>query len=669
MEIERKYPIFGSLHIREAWILIKRIFLMMALLTMTRLLFFLFNMEHFSDLTFSRLVRIFTGGLQFDISAFMYLNAPYIVLYILPFPFRYHEVYQKILKYLFFLVNGIVLAANVFDFFYFDFILKRSTADVFLWAKEGNIFRLLQQFLRDYFIGFAIWVMLVVPLVYFYGKIKLRRPDQIRQWIYYSTGILFLLLTTYLSVIGMRGSFVHSFRPISLGNAAKYTEKPREMSIVLNTPFTILKTLNKQPLQQKNYFSKEELEKIYSPVIYPVKTQPFRNHNVVIIILESWSKEFIGAFNRDLEGGNYKGYTPFLDSLIGRSKAFSRSFANGRRSIEALPSVVASIPSMVQPYVTSKYASNRITGLATLLNTLGYQTAFFHGAPNGSMGFEAFMKLAGYDEYYGMDEYGNSDDYDGIWGVWDEEFFQFFARELNRFEEPFHATIFSVSSHHPFKVPERYEQTFKGGPLVSHKPTEYTDMALRKFFQTASRMPWFNNTLFVITADHTAPYSIFDVYKTQVGKYSVPIIFYCPSEDENFIGMDTTVIQQIDIMPTVLGYLNYPDPYFTFGKNALDTTDSHFAIAFTENAYQLITGEYLLQFRDDEAVGMYNYESDKLLTNNIAGQDSETQVDMEKFIKAFIQQYNNRMIQDRLIIDSINQYTNLMEQKSSIPRK
>jgi phosphoglycerol transferase MdoB-like AlkP superfamily enzyme len=451
----------------------------------------------------------------------------------------------------------------------------------------------------------------------------------------------------------MRGSFVHSFRPISLGNAAKYTEKPREMSIVLNTPFTILKTLNKQPLQQKNYFRKDELEKIYTPVTIPRTSGPGSNLNVVIFILESWSKEFIGAFNRDLEGGTYKGYTPFLDSLIGRSKSFSRSFANGRRSIEALPSVVASIPSMVQPYVTSKYASNRITGLAALLSKLGYRTAFFHGAPNGSMGFEAFMRLAGYDEYYGMDEYGNPDDYDGIWGVWDEEFFQFFARELNGFEEPFHATIFSVSSHHPFKVPDRYEQTFKGGPLVSHKPTEYTDMALRKFFQTASRMPWFNNTLFVITADHTAPYSSFDIYKTQVGKYSVPIVFYCPSAGEQFIGTDSTVIQQIDIMPTILGHLNYPDPYFAFGKDVFDIDDRHFAVAFTENAYQLIMEDYLLQYRDDQTVGLYNYDSDQLLTENLVGKDPEKQAEMEMCIRAFIQQYNNRMIEDKLNIDSL----------------
>ena len=623
----------------------------MVLLTITRLLFFLFNMEHFSDIAFPRFMRILLGGMQFDISAFLYLNSPYIILYILPFPFRYNKIYQSILKYLFFFVNGIALAANVFDFFYFDFILKRSTADVFLWVNEGNIFHLLRQFFIDYFIGIAIWIGLLFLLVYFYNRVKLNRPVSIRKWVYYPSGIFFLLLTLYLSVIGMRGSFVHSFRPISLGNAAKYTEKPREMSIVLNTPFTILKTLNKQPLQEKKYFSTEQLEEIYTPIRDPGKSEAFRNLNVVIFILESYSKEFIGIFNEDLDGRKYTGYTPFLDSLIRESKTFYHSFANGRRSIEALPSVVASIPSMVQPYVTTKYSSNHVIGLATLLNGKGYHTAFFHGAPNGSMGFEAFMRLAGYEEYYGMDEYGNSEDYDGIWGIWDEEFFQFFAKQLSEFEEPFHATLFSVSSHHPYKVPKRYEGKFKKGPLDFHIPAQYTDMALKKFFEAASKMPWYQNTLFVITADHAAGEAYYDIYKTQVGKYSIPIIFFDPSENRNMKGMDTTVIQHIDIMPTILGYLNYLDPYFSFGYDVFDQDVKHFAISYAENAYQLIVGDYLLQFRDDETVGLYNYVSDNLLKENIAGQNPEIQNEMEMHIKAFIQQYNHRMIEDKLSID------------------
>lgn len=640
--------VVNSIHMREAWVLVQRIVLVMILLTLTRNLFFLFNLEHFRDISISRFLRILSGGLQFDISAFMYLNAPYILLFILPFPFRYSKGYQRILKYLFFFINGIMLAANIMDFFYYDFILKRSTADEFRWVFEDNILRLIRQFVKDYFVGIVIWFCLLFIMIYFYNMTRLPRPAKIIKKLYYPTGILFLLITTYLSIIGMRGSFVHSFRPISLGNAAKYTEKPREISLVLNTPFSILKTINKQALEEKRYFDTKELKEIYTPIHKPENDLPFRKLNVVIFVLESYSKEFIGAFNQDLEAGRYSGYTPFLDSLIQVSTTSDRSFANGRRSIEALPSIVASIPSMVEPYVTTKYASNRITGLASLLKNKGYQTGFFHGAPNGSMGFEAFMNLAGYEQYYGMDEYGKTEDYDGIWGIWDEEFFQYFARELNNFKEPFHATLFSVSSHHPYKVPPKYKGLFKEGPLDFHIPVQYTDLALRKFFETASQLNWYENTLFVITADHAAGQAYFDKYKTQAGKYSIPIIFFLPSEGNVSKSIDKRVIQQIDIMPTVLGWLNYPDPFFAFGHDALQDETRHFAVNYAENAYQLISGDYILQFRADKSLGLYNYVRDDLLKDNLVDKAPEVQQEMEKFLRAFIQQYNNRMIGDEL---------------------
>src|SRR5690606_3286191 len=123
----------------------------------------------------------------------------------------------------------------------------------------------------------------------------------------------------------------------------------------------------------------------------------------------SFSKEFFGAFNKDKNNGTYTGYTPFLDSLTGHSLSFTYSFSNGRKSIDGLPSVVSSIPSLGVPYFLSPYSGNRINSLASLLKEKGYHSSFFHGAPNGSMGFEAFMNIAGFEAYYGLSEYGDDD--------------------------------------------------------------------------------------------------------------------------------------------------------------------------------------------------------------------------------------------------------------------
>ncbi|MCD4792790.1 MAG: sulfatase-like hydrolase/transferase [Bacteroidales bacterium] len=638
----------ASFNLNEVFTLLKRILLIMLLFSVSRLGFYFFNIEHFPDLTFSRLLRILGGGLKFDISAVMYINSLYMFLFLLPFFFRYNKIYKNILKYLFFITNGIALAVNTMDFFYFDFILKRSTADVFMFAGEGNILTLFGLFLVDYWQGIIFWSVLIFIMIFFYNKTDIHKNQTLNKAVYYVSGTLWFMIIIYFSIIAVRGGFTRTTRPISLNNAGKYTEKPLEMAIVLNTPFTLIRTINKKPLKLKNYFPEDKLSEIYSPVHKSNDSTEFKNYNVVVLIIESMGKEYIGALNKELDAGKYSGYTPFLDSLMKKSKTFTRAFANGRKSIDALPSVTASIPSMVNPYVTSKYATNKINSLAGLLRDKAYETAFFHGAPNGSMGFESFMKVAGYNKYFGMSEYGNDADFDGSWGIWDEEFFQFFADELNKMKEPFHASIFSTSSHHPFKIPEKYKGKFKEGPLEIYIPVQYTDMALKKFFAKVSKMPWYENTIFVITADHCNQ-SYYDKYKTSIGSFSIPLIFFQPN-NVSLRGFDSTVVQQMDIMPSVLNLLNFDKEYISFGTDVFDTEANHFAVNYNNNTYQIIKGDYVLQFRDDEVIAVYDYINDPLLTKNLAGKTIDIQTDMTNLIKAFIQQYNYRMINNELTI-------------------
>src|SRR5690606_23569815 len=177
---------------------------------------------------------------------------------------------------------------------------------------------------------------------------------------------------------------------------------------------------------KENFFQPDEAERIYTPVQQLNSEQPFRYDNVVVIILESFGREGVGFFNSQLDNGKYKGYTPSLDSLCSVSFVSSRSFANGRKSIDALPAVLAGVPAGEVPFVLTPYASNKMKSLPAILKEKGYATSFFHGAPNGSMGFKAFMNLMGVSDYYGKDEFKNDAEFDGLWGIWDEPFFQFF---------------------------------------------------------------------------------------------------------------------------------------------------------------------------------------------------------------------------------------------------
>ncbi len=629
-------------------VLAYRILIAMTLFSLCRIAFFLFNLKMFPGITPVQFISILKGGLVFDISAVVYINMLFILLSIIPFDIRYKTGYQSVLKYIFFITNGIAIAMNGMDFVYYRFVFKRATSDVFkTFEHETNLVKLFFRFLADYWPATLFTIFAWFLMVYLYNRVNPKKPVYSNKLMYWGVNILMIPVVIGLVVGAARGGYKHSTRPITISNAARYVETPRDVAIVLNTPFSILRTFNKKPLVKYEFFDNDKLKSLYNPHYFPSKARPFTPDNVVIIILESFAREYIGSLNRDLEGGTYQGYTPFIDSLISVSLTFDVSIANGKKSIDAMPSILASVPSLENPYVTSHYANNQINGLPYLLRSKGYYSAFFHGAPNGSMGFDSFSKLAGFNDYFGLDQYPHKSDFDGMWGVWDEPFFKFFAEKLNGFRQPFMASVFSVSSHHPFKVPEKYKGRFKKGPAPIVEVVGYTDFALRELFDEISSSPWFKNTLFVITADHTNE-SIHPEFQNNFGSYCVPIIFYKPGSDLR--GIKKRIAQQIDIMPTILSYLNYDNEYIAFGNNLLDDSYESFAFNTSGNDYHLYMKDHILEMIDNKTVGLFNYKTDRFLEQNLSGKDPDIQLPMEEKLKAIIQTYNSRLIDNNMIV-------------------
>jgi len=635
-------------------VLLYRILLLMVLFSLCRIGFYLFNYKMFPGITLPQLINILRGGLLFDISAVIYINMIFILLHIIPLEIRYNNVYQGVLKYLFFITNGIAFAINGADYVYYRFVFKRATTDVFkTFEHESNMVKLFFKFQIDYWPVVLFTLFIIFLMVLLYNQIKVTKPAPSNRITYHLVNILLIPLIIGLVVIGARGRYKHSTHPITISNAAKYVNTPRDVAIVLNTPFSLLRTFNKKPLVRYEFFGEEKLEQIYNPHYIPSGEEKFKDENIVVIILESFAREYIGSLNKDLEDGTYTGYTPFIDSLINVSLTFDVTIANGKKSIEAIPSIFASVPSLETPYTISHYANNKINGLPGLLKSKGYYSAFFHGAPNGSMGFDSFAKMVGFDDYFGLDQYPDEGDFDGIWGVWDEPFFDFFATKLNNFKQPFLASLFSVSSHHPFKVPEKYKDKFKKGPAPIVEVVGYTDYALKRFFDKVTGEPWFNNTIFVITADHTNE-SIHKEFQNNFGSYSVPIIFY--KSGSYLTGIKNRIAQQIDIMPTLLHYLNFDREYIAFGNNLLDDSYESFTFNTAGSTYHLYMKDHILEMIENEPVGLFNYKNDRLLETNLLGKNPELQEQMEEKLKAIIQTYNSRLIDNNMIVSDNSTY-------------
>jgi phosphoglycerol transferase MdoB-like AlkP superfamily enzyme len=629
-------------------VLAYRILLITVLFTLCRIGFFAFNFKMFPGVTPVQFFVMLKGGLSFDISAIVYINMLFILFSIIPLDIRYNDIYQNVLKYIYFVTNGAALAMNGMDFVYYRFVDKRATADVFkTFENETNLGKLFFRFLFDYWPATLFTIFLWFLMVHFYNRVSTKRPAPSSKIAYYSINLLMIPVIIALVIGAARGGYKHSTRPITISNAARYVKSPRDVAIVLNTPFSFFRTFDKKALVRYKFFDDSKLLKIYNPHYVPDKSRHFTYDNVVVIILESFAREYVGALNHDLEGGTYVGYTPFIDSLISVSLTFDVSLANGKKSIDAMPSILASVPSLETPYSISHYANNQINGLPGLLKMKGYYSAFFHGAPNGSMGFDSFARMAGFDDYFGLDQYPGKDDFDGMWGVWDEPFFKFFAEKINGFKQPFMTSIFSVSSHHPFKVPDKYKGKFKKGPAPIAEVVGYTDFALHEFFDEISKSTWFKNTLFVFTADHTNE-SIHPEFQNDFGSYCVPVIFYKPGS--NLRGMKKRIAQQIDIMPTILNYLNFDEEYIAFGNNLLDDSYESFAFNTSGNNYHLYMKDHILEMIENKPVGLFNYRNDRFLEKNLLGKNPDLQGEMENKLKAIIQTYNSRLIDNNMVV-------------------
>jgi phosphoglycerol transferase MdoB-like AlkP superfamily enzyme len=628
--------------------LILSLLLVMALYSVSRMGFYLFNRPFFQGMDAHRFFTIAAGGLRFDLAATLYSNALFILLMILPFAFRFSAWYKAVLKWVFIVSNALAFAANSADIIYYRFTLRRTTLSIFSQFKnETNLEKLFFRFLLDYWYVSLFFIFLIVLLVWGYSKVRFDGPQAKRPLLFYGSSVVGMLLAAGLFIGGARGGFRESTRPITLSNAAAYAKEPKDVNLVLNTPFALMRTAKANVIQKVDYFSsQQELEKYFTPLKYPPDSAKFQHKNIVVIILESFSKEFVGAYNQSWGKDSYKGYTPFLDSLISHSHSFRYSMANGRKSIDAMPSVICSIPSIEVPYVLSHFSGNKVNSLPNLLKEKGYYSAFFHGAPNGSMGFDAFANQSGFEDYFGKDEYGNNDDFDGIWGIWDERFLQYYAKKMSEFKQPFYTTLFTVSSHHPYQLPKEYLNSFKGGALPIYKTIEYTDWALKRFFQTASKTDWFKNTLFVITADHASAEIQYPQYNTAWGYFSVPLIFYEPGQGS--IEMKDELVQQVDILPSILSHLGYDQPYVSFGRDVFNTSERAFAFNYLNNTYQFFQGSYLLQFDGQKSIGLYDFKADPFLKENEINSQIDTVSAMETRLRALIQQYNNRMVDNNL---------------------
>lgn len=631
---------------------------LMAVYMLSRWFFYYMNLGSFTDVKMADMMRMSLGGMRFDLSALCYLNLLCIVLQFLPVKKRDSVAYQRTIKGIFLAVNILGIAVNCADIVYFEFGGRRTTATIFSeFGGESNLGKIFLNSITGYWQVwlFGILMILAVILLY-YNPLKhgaLHR-DYPANKVYYPVHTVLLLLAVLLAIGGLRGGLGLKMHPMRQDSAEIYCNKPIEAAIVLNTPFTLLTTLHKSDYKDPHFFEDSQLGTIFNPIKNAECAETeMRRLNVVVFLLESFSREYTGFFNRGLDDGQYQGYTPFLDSLMSNSYSFEYAFANGIRSVDCMPAAFAGIPRYINPFCYYLYANNTLQGLPQMLRDEGYITAFFHGAPNTTLGFKAFTNSIGFERYYGMDEYGDKD-FDGTWAIFDEPYLQYFAQQTDQLAQtgkPFFLTVFTASSHEPYRVPDQYENTFTRGEIPMHRVISYADHAIREYFNAVKDKEWFGNTIFVFSADHTGP-NCREEYNNEMGKFLIPIFFYTPGGQLPVKCDSTRLMQQCDITPSLLGLLNYRKPYFSFGKDVFSTDPAYVNYVFNDwngtSMYYL--DSLMIEYRGNQLTGIYDYRHDFSLQHNLLQRHQQFKQlpYMQRQIEAIIQQYVTRMKQNRL---------------------
>lgn len=608
---------------------LKYLLLLLILCTVLRSVFFYINQQVFSSLDNQTIALAFVHGVRFDLAAISLCLAPWLLISIPLYVFQFKKIFIVFTKCYWPLLPIILIASNIGDSLYFPFTGRRSGVEVLSFAQDlkDQGFQLLMQYWPIALISIIVCFTVINSSSHFiYNNNGIKRA-------WYTRTILAVLIF-FFAAISIRSSL--QSKPLGPSHAYSWPHSSSG-SLVLNSTFTLLRQDAKQ-LQKVNFFETDLQAKHLNNISAKSWATPVKNANIVFIVLESFGSEYLA------QNDGAKGYAPFLNHLTQQSVSFTNAYANGRRSIDALPSILAAIPPLMpKSFITSSYLGNKVSGIAAILAKENYQSQFFHGAKNGSMYLDTMSKRFGFEHFAGLNEYPNKEDFDGQWGIFDEPYLQYTAKQISELKAPFIAGVFTLSSHNPYTLPTQYANKFPKGSLDIHQSIGYTDMALQKFFKSAQQYSWYNNTLFIITADHT---SISDnkAYQTITGRHRVPLLLFSPA---GFLkpSENNKVAQHTDIPSTILDYLGLSEKYveqiLPFGHSLLNNKEGE--------AFFIESDQYVLVNEQATLITSKDFKQLQFSSDNNA-----LQATMLLRIKAKVQLFNNGMINNSFNRDELD---------------
>lgn len=600
----------------------------MLLMLVLRIIFWVYNQRFFPAATFSKKLELLYTGSRFDASSVAVILIPSLVFYLV-YSYTLKQIWLRIALLFMKLFLFVLIAISLFDTGFYAFSFQRSSRETL--SVAGDSLRVFKAAPLTYTALFVTGLLLMyitgMLLNRFSRKMKLQEKPGIK-----NIGIAVIVFA--FLVICFRG---FNARPLSPLSVSLYTDA-NYAGIVTNTFQTALYSFTKpfktDVYTEKKYYAADTVLK-YVPFVQQFPGAEEKNYNVFIFVLESFSRAY-------LEKGNpYKVATPFLDTLIENSFNCTNAYANGHMSVNGIQAVLSGIPSINDHTIdNSLYYQNFTRAMPAVFKERGYGTYFYYGANKDHFGLEKLTKRFGIDHYISEEEYNHPEEHNGFWGINDSAFFQFTVSDITKRKQPFFATVFNISSHYPYVIPEKYKNQFPKGNTASARSVSFVDRSLQRFFEKAKTTTWYNNTIFVFVADHWNKED--DPGNAEgSGRYQIPLFIYKP--DGSLKQTYTPVTDQASVFPTIMQLTGYNKKFTSFGTSMLSTDSNRFTITMKEWRSVLLTTSREFELYYDCITDTVNKKQALHSTEN-----KTSFLLLEKQTKSFIQHYNYLFIHNKL---------------------
>jgi phosphoglycerol transferase MdoB-like AlkP superfamily enzyme len=601
--------------------LLKRFLFLLIPYSLLRIGFYFYHLDIYKHFNQDEIFQSLFLGLRFDVAAILLLNIPIILLSLIPGKNSKFVLFERLL---FIVINSAGIIAALDDYELFLFMGKRLSFDLFVITDD--IWEQLPQLVFNFWY-FPLFGLMFGVVYYFFDKKYFMVKETKSKFIYQIFSSVYFL---GLSFIGIRGGLQHK----SINVQTAFTQGKNELGhLVLNTPYHFIRTLKNKSQVKLTYFAKDEeaINIIINRRDLRAQISEKNKKNIVLIILESVSLEYME-----------KGYTPFLNELKKRSAFFPYHLANGRRSIEALPSLLCGLPSLLdEPISKSIFQGNKFSCMPKILKAHDYTNYFFHGGSRGTMGFESYTLANGFDRYFSREDYPKKSDFDGTWGIYDGPYLGYVAEEIKKMPKPFMVGIFTLSSHQPYSVPESLRGKFPKGTLEIHESIGYSDYALRNFFEKIKNEPWFSETVFFITSDHTSKLESLK-FQNLIGRYRVPFLIYSPGTQTEFRTQKVT--QHSDIPKIILNVAGHSGDELPATAVGPKSDDKGYALNYVDGQeYHLVSKKEVLTLTKGNSQKLYNYDWETGKLTLIGNSE-------DPLLKAYLQYFINGLINNNLSI-------------------